>query len=64
MAQEIEDHFEDNLDEIIQGKANKTHYGIDGTMPENLPGADNVKKIEKKLQTKQLKNKKEKPYEE
>lgn len=64
MAQETEGHFEDYLEEIIHGKANKTHCGIGGRMPEALPVADSVKKLEKKLQTKQLNNKKEKPYEE
>lgn len=53
-------------------KANKTHFEIGkkvrktieeigGSMPETLPVADSVKKIEKKLQPKQLNNKKDKP---
>lgn len=57
--------------ENIQGKykANQTHFEvgkkvrktiqeIGGTMPENLPIADSIKKIDKKDDTKKLKNKK------
>ena len=57
--------------ENIQGKqkANQTHYEvgkkvrqtikeIGGTMPENLPVADSIKKIEKEKQPKQIKGKK------
>lgn len=54
---------------IGKQKANETHYEIGkkvrktieeigGTMPENLPVADSIKKIEKKKNPKQLKNKK------
>ena len=59
--------------ENIKGKqnANKTHFEVGkkvrktikelgGEMPENLPVADNIKKIEKALEPKQLKAKKKK----
>lgn len=52
--------------ENIKGKANRTHYEVGkkvrktiqelgGTMPENLPVADSIKKLESTKQPKRLK---------
>ena len=57
--------------ENIKGKqkANQTHYEVGkkvrktieelgGTMPENLPSADSIKKLDKKAEAKKIRNKK------
>lgn len=98
-GQQIQDHFEDYLEEIVHGKstelaanlfratqtegklrrdkikgkqkANQTHFEIGkkvrktieeigGTMPENLPVADSIKKLEKAKEPKLLKTHKKK----
>jgi hypothetical protein len=58
-GQRIEDHFVDitEMIEIVGAKVRKTIQELGGTMPENLPPAESIKKLEarKRKQPKMLK---------
>lgn len=54
----VQDHFEDILEMVEMGKVRKTIEELGGTMPEDLPVADSIKRLESKEQ-RLLKDKKE-----
>ena len=54
----VEDHFVDILEMVEMGKVRKTIEELGGTMPEDLPVADSIKRLESKEQ-RLLKDKKE-----
>lgn len=57
--QQVAGHFEDILEMVTigYGAQRKTIEDIGGEMPEKLPVADNIKKIEKARQPKQITDK-------
>lgn len=68
-GQFVDDHFEDILEMILLGKTAQREVGkkvrktieeLGGTMPENLPIAESIKKLEKGKEPKPL-NPKKKP---